>query len=91
MQEMGSVKQEDMPKIYNKFQTLIFLPRYPQACCRIITEAFLCKIPNIITNDKNGFTSYGWTMNDYDQARERLTNGHKIFWDKIEEEFQNAD
>jgi hypothetical protein len=89
MKEMGSVNQKDMPRIYNQFQTLIFLPNYPQACCRIITEAYLCKIPNIITNELNGFTSYGWTINDYDQARERLINGHKIFWDKMEEVFRN--
>lgn len=90
MKEMESIEHEDMPKIYNQFQTLIFLPAFQQACSRVIAEAYLCKVPNIITNGKDGFTSYGWTMNDYDKVRERLTNAHNILWDKMEEEFSNA-
>jgi hypothetical protein len=88
MREMKQQKYEDMPKIYNQFQTLIFLPSYPQACCRIIAEAYLCKVPHIITNNLDGFSSYGWTLADYDKVRERLTNAHIILWDKMEEEFK---
>lgn len=84
MREMGSARYEDMAEIYNKFRTLIFLPQFPQACCRIIAEAYLCKVPNIITNGKDGFTSYGWTMDDYDKVREILVNGHKTLWDRME-------
>lgn len=90
MKEMEFIEQEDMPKIYNQFQTLIFLPAFQQACSRVIAEAYLCKVPHVITNGKDGFTSYGWTMNDYDGVRERLINGHRLLWDKIEEEFSNA-
>ena len=86
MREMGYVGQETMPLIYNQFKSLIFLPHYPQACSRVIAEAYLCKMRNIITNGKDGFTSYGWTMKDYDRIREVLINGHVHFWDKLEEE-----
>lgn len=90
MKEMGEIKHSNMVYIYNRFQTLIFLPAFQQACSRVIAEAYLCKVPNIITNGKDGFTSYGWTVNDYDKVRERLINGHKILWDKMEEEFSNG-
>jgi len=85
MVEMGMVSQSKLVEVYNTFSTLIFLPKYPQACSRIIAEAYLCKVPHIHGNGKDGFTSYGWTYNDYDVVRERLVNGHKILWDKIEE------
>jgi len=86
MVEVGSIPQKRMPDVYNTFSSLIFLPHYPQACSRVIAEAFLCKVPNIMTNGLDGFTSYGWIQKeDYDVVRERLVNGHKIFWDKIEE------
>jgi len=88
MIEKGQIKYEDMPFVYNRFQTLIFLPSYPQACCRIIAEAFLCKVPHIITNNLDGFSSYGFKMSDYDQVRERLINADKILWDKMESVFR---
>lgn len=85
MKEMGYTDQKTMAQIYNQFKTLIFHPHYPQACSRVIAEAYLCKVPNIITNQKDGFTSYGWEWKDYDEVRKRLVNGHKIWWNKIEE------
>lgn len=90
MKEMGQRKYGDMPKIYNQFQTLVFLPNYPQACCRIIAEAYLCKVPHIITNNLDGFSSYGWTLADYDRVRERLVNAPEILWDKFEQTFAEA-
>lgn len=90
MVEHGSLPQEKMPELYNRYYSLIFLPHYPQACSRILAEAYLCKVPNIITNDKDGFSSYGWTMDDYDSVRFKLTNGHKLFWNKIEEVIENV-
>lgn len=84
MWDIGNVPQENMPQIYNRFSSMIFLPRMPQACSRVMGEAYLCKIPNIITNNNNGFTSYGWTEKDYESVRERLTNGQKFFWDEME-------
>lgn len=88
MREMGYASYENMAQIYNQFRTLIFLPKFPQACCRIIAEAFLCRVPNVITNGNDGFTSYGWTANDYDKVREILVNGQKTLWDRMEEEFK---
>jgi len=87
MKEMGQTAYEEMPKVYNQFQSMIFLPNYPQACCRIMGEAFLCKIPNIITNQNSGFMSYNFTLDDYKSVREKLINGQKYFWDRIEDEF----
>jgi hypothetical protein len=86
MKEMVQQRHEDMPKVYNLFSVLIFLPNYPQACSRVIAEAYLCRVPKIITNDKDGFTSYGWTSNDYDMVREKLINGPKTWWDRVEQE-----
>jgi len=85
MKEMGQTSYEEMPKIYNQFQSMIFLPNYPQACCRIMCEAFLCKVQNIITNDKSGFMSYNFKMKDYEKVRELLVNGHKKWWNKVKE------
>jgi len=85
MIEMNQEVYEKMPEVYNQFQSLIFLPSYPQACCRIMCEAFLCKVKNIITNDKSGFMSYNFKTKDYDKVRELLVNGHKRWWDKVEE------
>lgn len=85
MKEMGIQRPEEMVRIYNSFQTLVFLPHYPQACSRVMAEAFLCKVPNIITNGKDGFSSYGFKMENYEKVRELLVNGHERWWDKIEE------
>lgn len=90
MVEVGYVGQEAMPAVYNQFSTLIFLPHYPQACSRVIAEAYLCKVPNVITNGNDGFTSYGWTLDQYDEVREQLINGHKNFWNKLEKEGINV-
>jgi len=89
MVEKGYVDQKTMVQIYNQFKTLVFLPHYPQACSRVIAEAFLCKVPYIITNLKDGFSSYNWKPSDYDMVRKRLVNGHKLWWDKIEEVIKN--
>lgn len=86
MVEMGLISQERMPSIYNTFSSLIFLPQYIQVCSRVTAEAFLCKIPNIITNEKDGFMSWNFNMKDYDKAREILIHGHEKFWDMVEKE-----
>jgi len=51
----------------------------------VVAEAYLCKVPKVFTNGKDGFSSYKWKMSDYDVVRERLINGHKLWWDKVEE------
>ena len=84
MREMGQEVYEKMPQVYNQFQSMIFLPSYPQACCRIMCEAFLCKVENIISNDKSGFMSYQFKKTDYDRIRKLLVNGHKRWWDEVE-------
>lgn len=84
MMEMGFISQERMPSIYNTFSSLIFLPQYYQVCSRVVGEAFLCKIPNIITNGKDGFTSWDFKMEDYNKVRELLIHGHEKFWDMVE-------
>lgn len=91
MVEMGEARQSEMPYIYNSYSSVIFLPLYPQACSRIIAEAYLCKVPNIITNELDGFTSYGYKPEDYDHVRDILINGHKHFWDRIEEELKELE
>jgi len=84
MKEMGFVPYEQMPQLYNTFSSLIFLPHYPEACCRVMGEAYLCKVPNVITNDLNGFSSYGWTLDDYDEVRIKLINAGEIWWERVE-------
>jgi len=86
MKEMGSQSIHLMPQIYNTFQSLIFLPKYPQACSRVIAEAYLCKVKNVITNGLDGFTSWDFTVENYDKNREFLINGTTRFWNIIEEE-----
>lgn len=68
-----------------KNQTYVILGATVHNCSRVIAEAYLCKMSNIITNGKDGFTSYGWTVKDYKKVREILVNGHIHFWDKLEE------
>jgi len=81
---MGFILYEQMPKLYNIFSSLIFLPQYPEACNRTMGEAYLCKVPNVITNDLNGFGSYGWTLENYDEVRIKLISAGSIWWDEIE-------
>lgn len=85
MVELGIKPQEKLPEIYNTFSSLIFLPAYTQACSRIIAEAYLCKIPHIIHNGQDGFTSYNFGPNDYDRVREMLVKGAERFWKTVEE------
>jgi len=86
MKEMGIQRLEEMVKIYNSFNSLIFLPHYPQACSRVMAEAYLCKIPNIISNGKDGFTSYKiFKMKHYFYIRNLLINGHRTFWNRLED------
>lgn len=85
MIEMGHFPHKRMPDVYNTFSTMLFLPEVPQACSRVMAEAYLCKVPSVITNGKDGFSSYGWTMEDYDEVRKRLITGHETFWNKVEE------
>ena len=88
MIEMGESSQRLMPYLYNTFSSLIFLPQFIQACSRVIAEAYLCKIPNIIHNGKDGFSSYGFTPANYETARQMLIDGGKRFWDKVEQRFE---
>ncbi len=84
MVELGSKSQRLMPYVYNTFNSLIFLPQYPQACSRVIAEAYLCKVQNIIHNGRDGFTSYGFGPEDYESARKMLVDDGARFWDAIE-------
>lgn len=84
MVELGSISQRLMPYVYNTFNSLIFLPQVVQACSRIIAEAYMCKIKNIIHNGKDGFSSYNLGPDDYEHARGLLTDGGKRFWEVVE-------
>ena len=88
MIELNPTSQRIMPYIYNTFNSLIFLPQYIQACSRIIAEAYLCKVQNIIHNGKDGFTSYGFGPENYESARNMLVEGGKKFWGMVELKFK---
>lgn len=88
MIEIGPLSQRHMPYVYNTFTSLIFLPQYPQACSRCIAEAYLCKVPNIIHNGKDGFTSYNFGPDDYNYARRLLVDAGVKFWDMVEQKLK---
>lgn len=84
--EMGYIEHDKIVYLYNQYRNLIFLPVEIQACSRVVAESFICKVPNIISNGKDGFTSYGWTQDNYDEVKNILLNGAKIWWDVVEKE-----
>ena len=84
MKEMGWNSAEQMPRVYNTFSSMIFLPKYPQACSRTMAEAYLCGITNIIGNGKDGFSSWEFDKERYDVVRDILVNSKRRFWDIVE-------
>ena len=83
--ERGWVSQNKLIKIYNTYESLIFLPDEIQACSRVVAEAFMCKVPNLICTEKTGFSSYDWTNKNYDEIRKKIICGAEHIWYMIEE------
>lgn len=82
---LGQVNHEDMPNIFNKYETLYYNPVIPEPFCRSVGEGVLCGIklmsPNVnIIGCLHEFRNLG-----KEKFIENCKNAPDIFWQKISE------
>lgn len=72
----GALEYADVPKVMAEHKTLVFLPMFPDACPRILFEAWISGM-EIVTNGFQGATY--WIDNDPDAIRK----AGELFWEAI--------
>lgn len=75
----GKVPYTEMPKLFNRAKTFIYLPRWPEPQGRVVVEAALCGC-RLETNDMVGATSFDFDI----ENPENFSDPNTEFWRKIE-------
>jgi hypothetical protein len=76
---LGAVPGEMMPKILNRTQNYIHVPRWPEPFGLIVAEAALCGC-NLVVNNMVGATSWNLDLKNPHAYDETLDN----YWDELE-------
>lgn len=74
------VDYSKVPDLLNEYEYAIHLPNWNEPFGRFCAEAYLCGC-KILTNNRNGFYSFGWTK--YDTVKDNLENAPRNFWMNI--------
>jgi len=80
---IGKTEYEDMPKLYNKVNSIFYQPVMHEPFCRSVGEAILCGVPELITNDIIGCIHERDRLGIKD-FKNSCNNAAKTFWDKLE-------
>jgi glycosyltransferase involved in cell wall biosynthesis len=80
---LGIVPHEEMPKLYNKYETLFYSPIIPEPFCRSVAEGTLCGI-KLMSSSLN---IIGCMLEFRELGKEKFIenckNAPEIFWNKI--------
>lgn len=82
---LGAVKYEEMPELYNKYETLFYSPVLPEPFCRSVGEGIFCGIKLMSFNP-----SIIGVINELDRLgnekfKYSCQNAAEIFWQKVNE------
>ena len=82
---LGAVKYEEMPELYNKYETLFYSPVLPEPFCRSVGEGIFCGIKLMSFNP-----SIIGVINELDRLgnekfKYSCQNAPEIFWQKVNE------
>ena len=72
---------EDLPNVYNRTDTFIHFPRWPEPQGRTVVEAALCGC-NLLVNDNVGATSFSFDLS----KPENIDGAEQEFWDDINQQ-----
>jgi len=80
---LGPVKYEEMPNIYNKYDTMYYSPVLPEPLCRSVAEAAICGM-KLISNSGNIIGCLNeMSKIGQEKFKEECKNADKKFWDVV--------
>ncbi|MAR66585.1 MAG: hypothetical protein CL833_04965 [Crocinitomicaceae bacterium] len=79
---LGQLNYDDMPELYNKYDTMFCFPELDEPFCRSVGEALACGIGSFICNEKIGSLNMAKTDVDFLQ---KCASADKTFWDICED------
>ena len=79
---LGKFDYQEMPEVYNRFESLIHLPKWKEPFGRVVVEAYLCGC-SLIVNDNVGAASYDWDWREIEGIKKKVQTRRR-FWDTIE-------
>ena len=80
---LGTVPHEDMPKLFNKYQTLFYSPIIPEPFCRSVAEAILCGIKLMSSSSNIIGCMHEFQELGKQKFTENCKNASNYFWESI--------
>lgn len=80
---LGPVEYENMPDLYNQYETIFYSPILPEPFCRSICEAALCGTRIMSFSPKNIGCLNEMDRLGKDILKNNCENAPEIFWEKI--------
>ena len=80
---LGQVDHKDMPKLFNKYETLFYNPIIPEPFCRSVGEGILCGIKLMSSNSNIIGCMHEFRELGKEKFIENCKNAAEIFWNEI--------
>jgi glycosyltransferase involved in cell wall biosynthesis len=80
---LGEIIHQDMPKLFNKYETLFYSPIIPEPFCRSVAEGTLCGIKLMSSNSNIIGCMHEFRELGKEKFIENCKNAPEIFWKSI--------
>jgi len=80
---LGTIVHEDMPKLFNKYETLFYSPIIPEPFCRSVAEGTLCGIKLMSSSSNIIGCMHEFRELGKEKFIENCKNAPEIFWKSI--------